>query len=71
MKRAFKSLGVALVTKALRNGIRPDGRVLSAVMPWPYTRLITDEEMRALWLYIHSVPRKTQEVTSRRHLPEW
>lgn len=42
--------------KALRNGIRPDGRVLSAVMPWPYTRLMTDEEMHALWLYIHSLP---------------
>jgi mono/diheme cytochrome c family protein len=43
-------------SKSLRNGIRPDGRVLSAVMPWPYTRLMTDEEMHALWLYIHSVP---------------
>jgi len=43
-------------SKAMRHGIRPDGRVLSAVMPWPYTRLMTDEEMHALWLYIHSVP---------------
>lgn len=42
--------------KALRNGIRPDGRVLSAVMPWPYTRLMTDDEIHALWLYVHSVP---------------
>jgi len=44
--------------KSLRSGIRPDGRVLSALMPWPYTRLMTDEEIHALWLYIHSVPRK-------------
>lgn len=42
--------------KALRNGIRPDGRVLSAVMPWSYTRLMTDDEIHALWLYVHSVP---------------
>ena len=45
--------------KALRNGIRPDGRVLSAVMPWPYTRFMTDDEIHALWLYVHSVPPKT------------
>jgi len=44
--------------KALRDGIRPDGRVLSAVMPWPYTRLMTDDEIHALWLYVHSVPPK-------------
>jgi mono/diheme cytochrome c family protein len=43
-------------TKALRGGIRPDGRVLSAVMPWPYTRFMSDDEIHALWLYIHSVP---------------
>jgi cytochrome c553 len=47
-------------TKSLREGTRPDGRVLSAVMPWPYTRLMSDDEIHALWLYIRSVPsRKT------------
>ena len=44
--------------KAMRSGIRPDGRVLSAVMPWPYTRFMTDDEIHALWLYVHSVPPK-------------
>lgn len=44
--------------KSLRDGIRPDGRVLSALMPWPYTRLMTDDEIHALWLYVHSVPPK-------------
>ena len=44
--------------KGLRNGIRPDGRILSAVMPWPYTRFMTDDEIHALWLYVHSVPPK-------------
>lgn len=42
--------------KALRDGIRPDGRVLSAVMPWPNTRFMTDDEIHSLWLYVHSVP---------------
>ena len=45
--------------KALRDGIRPDGRILSAVMPWPYTRFMTDEEIHALWLYVHSLPPKS------------
>ena len=44
--------------KAIRSGIRPDGRVLSAVMPWPYMRLMTDDELRALWLYLRSLPPK-------------
>lgn len=45
-------------SKALRSGIRPDGKVLSAIMPWPYTRFMTDEEIHALWLYVHAVPPK-------------
>jgi cytochrome c553 len=44
--------------KALRNGVRPDGRILSAVMPWPYTKNLTDDELRAMWLYIRSVKPK-------------
>ena len=48
--------------KSLREGIRPGGRVLSAVMPWPYTRFMTDDEIHALWLYVHSVPPKRGRV---------
>jgi mono/diheme cytochrome c family protein len=44
--------------KAMRTGIRPDGRVLSAAMPWPYMRLMTDDELGALWLYLRSLPPK-------------
>jgi cytochrome c553 len=50
-------------TKALRSGVRPDGRILSAVMPWPYTKNMTDEEIQALWIYIHSIPAKKQGET--------
>jgi cytochrome c553 len=45
-------------TTALRTGRRPDGRVLSAVMPWPYMKGLTDDEIRAMWMYIHSLPAK-------------
>jgi len=45
-------------TKAIRSGIRPDGRVLSAVMPWPYMRHMTDDELRALWIYLRALPPK-------------
>jgi cytochrome c553 len=45
-------------TKAIRTGARPDGRILSAVMPWPYAKNMTDDEIRAVWMYIHSVPAK-------------
>lgn len=42
--------------KAMRTGQRPDGRILSAAMPWPYVGKMTDEELRATWLYLQSLP---------------
>jgi mono/diheme cytochrome c family protein len=46
--------------KVLRMGVRPDGRILSAVMPWPYTKNLTDDEIRAMWMYVQTVsPRPT------------
>jgi cytochrome c553 len=44
--------------KAIRTGARPDGRILSAAMPWPYAKKMTDDEFHALWIYIHSLPAK-------------
>ncbi|MEO8194775.1 MAG: c-type cytochrome [Gemmatimonadales bacterium] len=41
--------------KALRTGVKPNGKILSAVMPWPYMKDLTDDEIRAMWMYIHSV----------------
>ncbi len=40
------------VTRTLRTGVRPDGRVLNTARPWPATAQMTDEEIRALWLYV-------------------
>lgn len=42
--------------KALHTGVRPDGRILSAVMPWPSTRHLTDDEIKAMWMYLQSLP---------------
>ncbi|MBA3341897.1 MAG: c-type cytochrome [Gemmatimonadaceae bacterium] len=44
--------------KVIRTGTRPDGRVLSAVMPWLNMKELTDAELRAMWIYLQSVPAK-------------
>jgi len=44
--------------KAMRTGVRPGGRVLSAAMPWPYVGKMTDDELHATWLYMQSLPPK-------------
>jgi len=42
--------------RALRVGKRPDGSTIAPLMPWRYFTRMTDGEIAALWLYIHSVP---------------
>ena len=42
--------------KVLRTGVRPDGRILSAVMPWPRTKYLTDDEIHAMWMYFQTLP---------------
>lgn len=37
--------------RVMREGIRPDGRVLHPLMPWQAFRTMTDDELGALWLY--------------------
>ncbi|NJN53803.1 MAG: c-type cytochrome [Anaerolineae bacterium] len=44
----------------LRTGITPDGHSLSDEMPWPYFGQMTDDEMKALWLYLQSLPALAQ-----------
>ena len=41
---------------ALREGKRPGGAALNPVMPWQLMRDMTDDEIRALWLYLQSAP---------------
>ena len=47
---------------AMRTGVTPDGRTLdSDYMPWPSLGKMHDEEIRAVWLYVRSVPAKEPE----------
>lgn len=41
---------------ALRTGKRPDGRVLDSFMPWRFTAMMSDDEIRALWMYLKTLP---------------
>lgn len=43
---------------ALRQGKRPDGSTLNPFMPWMYTSQMTDDEIRALWAFLKTVPPK-------------
>jgi mono/diheme cytochrome c family protein len=41
----------------LRTGVTPDGRTLdSEMMPWDITGQFSDEELKAIWLYLKSLP---------------
>jgi mono/diheme cytochrome c family protein len=42
--------------KAMREGVRPDGSDLNPAMPWPLFTEMTDVELKALWLFLRSVP---------------
>lgn len=44
--------------RAMRTGIRPNGQAIRAPMPWALTGQMTDDEMRAVWMYIKSRPAK-------------
>ncbi len=42
--------------RAMRIGMRPDGRILNTSMPWPYYAQMTDDELRAIWRFLQAVP---------------
>jgi cytochrome c553 len=48
--------------KALRMGETPSGRQLSDTMPWAYVGQMTDEELKAVWMYLQSLPALEQGV---------
>ena len=41
---------------AVRGGLRPDGRELVPIMPWPSYSALTDEDAQALAAYLKSLP---------------
>jgi mono/diheme cytochrome c family protein len=45
--------------RLLREGKRPDGRQIDPrYMPWKYTAQLTDDEIRAIWLYLQTIEAK-------------
>ena len=42
--------------KAIRTGTRPDGTKISEEMPWKSMAGLSDDELRATWMYLRSVP---------------
>jgi mono/diheme cytochrome c family protein len=42
--------------EALRTGVTPNGHQLKRVMPWKYFGAMTDDELKAVWMYLQSLP---------------
>ncbi len=42
--------------ETLRTGVTPSGHQLKEVMPWKYFGQMTDDELKAVWLYLQSLP---------------
>ena len=40
----------------MRTGVTPFGRILNDEMPWKYYGQMTDDELKALWMYLRSLP---------------
>jgi len=43
-------------TATLRTGVTPGGKQLKSVMPWKYFGQMTDDELKAVWMYLQSLP---------------
>ncbi|EQA36901.1 cytochrome C [Leptospira inadai serovar Lyme str. 10] len=43
---------------AIRTGKRPDGSIMKAPMPWENFAHMSDIELKALWLYLKTTPKK-------------
>lgn len=41
---------------AIRTGVRPDGSVLNPAMPWSAFSPLSDDDLRAIWMYLRSLP---------------
>jgi TRAP-type mannitol/chloroaromatic compound transport system permease large subunit len=44
----------------MRTGITPNSRKLNDFMPWRYFGQMTDEELKAIFLFLQSLPSKEQ-----------
>src|SRR5690606_12657651 len=50
------------IIRAIREGVRPDGRVLGPPMGFPFYRGISDRDIRAIVAYLRNVPLVRNEV---------
>lgn len=41
---------------------QPNGRDILPPMPWPGIKLMTDEDLKALWAYLRSIPPMKNQV---------
>ena len=48
--------------RAILSGVNPNGAVLRLPMPWPQLCNMTEDDLRAIWLHIQSVPPIRNEV---------
>jgi mono/diheme cytochrome c family protein len=48
----------ATFTKALREGVKPEGVAINPAMPIGSTKEMTDDEIRAVWVFLKTVPPK-------------
>ena len=46
----------AQVARAIRQGVRPDGRALVPVMPWPSYSALTESDVAAIVAYLKTLP---------------
>jgi mono/diheme cytochrome c family protein len=53
---AIKDWTEADFISAMRTGVRPNGRPIDPFMPWTAAGQMTDDELKATWLYLQSVP---------------
>jgi cytochrome c553 len=65
-----------LFVRTMRTG-NIGGRRISSLMPWPYLRNLTDDDLKALWAYLqtvkpvaHDVPREEVKVKDNPEIPE-
>jgi mono/diheme cytochrome c family protein len=52
----------AEIIDAVRSGVRPDGRELAPVMPWPSYAALNDEDAKALVAFLQSLPAIAHEA---------
>ena len=52
--------------RAIRTGTRPDGTRLHPFMPWHENARMTDDDLRAIWLYLRTLPPIRNAVPRRR-----